>query len=73
MQTGEEARFFSKMHLCSVGMDECTCFSVFSSIAGLSSLEQLADEAYEAADHDVPGEYVESVEPSNAWTEMRHE
>lgn len=45
-------------------MDEFTFFSVLSSIAGLSSLEQLGGEAYEAADHDVPGEYVESVEPS---------
>ena len=61
------------MHSCSVRMDEFTFLSVFSSIAGLSSLEQLADEAYEAADHDVPGEYIESVKPSNAWTQMRDE
>ncbi|KAG6424434.1 hypothetical protein SASPL_114852 [Salvia splendens] len=34
---------------------------------------RLADEACEAADHDVPEEYMESIEPSNAWTEMRDE
>ncbi|KAG6400246.1 hypothetical protein SASPL_137071 [Salvia splendens] len=44
------------MHSCSVRLDEFTFFIVFSSIAGLSSLEQLADEAFEAADHDVPGD-----------------